>query len=70
MGGETNGAVFGPVDKHHIGACVLTKQEMACIPTKSYACMSTPWSQGNVYKVKSWKVGERVTDALKRGPVS
>jgi hypothetical protein len=29
--------------------CVLTKQEMPCIPTKSHACMSTPWSPGNVY---------------------
>jgi hypothetical protein len=24
-------------------------QETPCIPTKSYACMSTPWSLGNLY---------------------
>jgi hypothetical protein len=40
------------------------------LPTKSYSCMSTPRSLGDVYKVKSCKGGERVPDALKWGLVS
>jgi hypothetical protein len=38
---------------------------MIFVATKSYACMFTPWSLGNVHMAKSCKGGERVPDALK-----
>jgi hypothetical protein len=38
--------------------------------TKLYACISTPWSLGNVYTAKSCKGGERAHDVLKWAPVS
>lgn len=45
-------------------------QEMSCIPTKSYACVFTSWSLGNLYTAKTWKGKERVPGNLKWRPVS
>jgi hypothetical protein len=43
---------------------------MSFIPTKSVACMSTPWLLGNVYTAKSRKGKKRDPDGLKLGLVS
>jgi hypothetical protein len=52
----TKGGVCGPADMHLADECVNKTQEMKkCIPTKSYACMSTSWSLGNMHMAKSSK---------------
>jgi hypothetical protein len=50
-------------------SCWRMRINMPCtnILSKSYACMSTPWSLDNVYTSKSYKGGDRVADVLKLG---
>jgi hypothetical protein len=50
--------------------CTSETEEKPCMSTKSYACVSIPWSMGNLNMATSCRGGECVHTSSKWGPLS